>query len=99
MGVGRASLGSLRPRWRERPDREPMIDQTAGGGVEVIEGGAVGLEAVAAAEILRNVFQRRLEHREPISEIGQSVRGDDRFARTQPGAPPKAPSLVGTLAV
>ncbi len=92
-------MGTLRPRWREGPDREPMIDQTGGGGVEVIERSAVGLEAVAVAKILRNVFQRRLEHRDPISEIGQSVRGDDRFARTQPGAPPKAPCLVGTLAV
>ena len=99
MGVGRASLGTLRPRWRERPDREPMIHQTGGGGVEVIERGAVGLEAVAVAKILRNVFQRRLEHREAISQIGQSLRGDDRFAQTQPGAPPKAPCLVSTLAV
>jgi len=76
-----------------------MIDQTGGGGVEVIERGAVGLEAVAVAKILRNVFQRRFEHRDPISEIGQSVRGDDRFARSQTGAPPDAPCLVRTLAV
>jgi hypothetical protein len=76
-----------------------MIDQTGGGGVEVIERGAIGLEAVAVAKILRNVFQRRLEHRDPICEIGQSVHGDDGLARTQPGAPPKAPCLVGTLAV
>ncbi len=76
-----------------------MIDQTGGGSVEVIERGAIGLEAVVDAKILLDVFQRRFEHCDPISKIGQSVRGDDRFARSQPDAPPDAPCLVGTLAV
>jgi len=76
-----------------------MIDQTGGGGVEVIESGAIRLEAVVDAKILPDVFQRSFEHRDPISEVGQSVRGDDRFARSQPGAPPDAPCLVGALTV
>ncbi len=65
----------------------------------MIERFAVRLTRVCSTDVLIDVFQRRFQHREPISEVGQGALRDDRLAGTESGAPPETPCLICTLTV
>ncbi len=65
----------------------------------MIERFAVRLTAVRTTDVLLDIFQRCFQHREPISQVGQGARRDDRLAGTESGTPPETPCLISTLTV